>query len=200
MRQYAVLLVLAACGGATTTEFFGGGDASTTGGGGTDATVEEDSGQVEEDGGTILPDTGTVVDAAKDTGKPDTGTSLSDGIQCHRRDAGVVACTPGLQTCCITSAGTGGRNFDCRSTITPVACLGVDLQCDDQADCADQNKPGQLCCARLENNRVVAAACAEKCAHPGTVVMCDPREADPCPNGGSCQLSTQSLPDYYLCR
>jgi hypothetical protein len=199
MRQCVFFLALAGCGGAIDTDLFAGGgvDSGTTPG--TDATVQEDSGTTEQDAGTVK-DTGTIEDTGpRDTGRPDTGTSLSDGIQCGRGDAGTPACSPGIQSCCITTPPGGGRSFECRSTITPVACLGTDLSCDDRADCVDQGKQNQVCCGKLDNSRVAGASCQPTCTGDGVIILCDPREASPCPPGRTCRVSQGTLQDYYLC-
>jgi hypothetical protein len=167
----------------------------------------------------VTPDTGVKPDTAVDT-RPDTlvdtmpdtmpdttpdGAVTYDNIQCGT-GASAKTCTPGTQDCCVTTS-SAGRTYTC--TAVGATCTGVNLACDDVADCIAQGKPNTVCCGALVNGGTggVATVSNSTCQAASTctnmnnrVIICDPKETNPCPNGGMCTLSSQTIPGYYICR
>jgi len=211
-RRFLVVMgFAAACGGAREMDLFAPATAQRDGGDEGDAAADRDATRDDEDGGgqdgaaDAGPDTDGPRDAGTDRSSPRDGGEdarpLEDDIQCSRGDAGGQSCAPGTHTCCITGAGSN-RTFTCRSVLVPAICSGVDLACDDRADCAEQRRPNDVCCGTLSGGTtptVTSAACATTCTGTTKVILCDPREANPCPTGATCRLSATSLPDYFLC-
>lgn len=181
-----------ACGSTAAADLFG----STDGGSASDGGALTDGGAA--DGGA-----GGDGGGGKDGGKRDgaaTDASVVDAAPVGER----LACSPrsgntcdlATQTCCRTVAGTA-----CQSP--QATCNGMDIPCAEARDCVATGQPGTLCCASFnDQNRVDGVSCrptSDCVVDQGYVVVCDPAESDPCPNGGKCTLSTVTFPGFYLC-
>jgi hypothetical protein len=196
----AILTTLAGCTGAEDTDLFGaspdrgedsgaeedgaanadGGDPTPDGDGGTS---KKDGGGTTTDSGTTDPDTGTT-----DAGKPRT-------IGCTA-DAGKT-CSVGNQVCCRSA----GAVLACTANAGCTAVAQVPVPCDDALDCTAMGHPNELCCATIDANAVSAVACRTQadCSQTNQRNLCDPAAADPCPLGGTCRMSTQTMPGFWLC-
>jgi hypothetical protein len=193
----------AGCNGAEDSGLFGTPSGTSDG---------EDSGAVEEeDGSTAAGDGSTARDGGttkKDGVGPteDSGNPSSDGgptvdaavgrtIGCTL-DAG-NKCAVGNEVCCRSA----GALLGCTGS---GACTGITqlaIPCDDALDCNALGHPNELCCATIQSNGVKEVACRKpaECDVSNRRNLCDPNAADPCPIGGSCKLSTQTMPGFWLC-
>jgi hypothetical protein len=204
-----------ACGGAEDTGLFAPGDDTSGGGGGTDSgstpdsapdstTPIRDGGTGTDTGVTQPPDSSTSVDATPpphDSAPPPVDSAPPDpGVQCSAAPSGY--CDVPSESCCIAGLGT---------SVTPVGtcsqsgdCFtGVEVPCDNAAEC-DEIDPGQgeVCCGTTDQAGVttnVACAAPSDCTDQTNVILCDPTDTNPCPQGTTCRKSTRTLPNYYLC-
>lgn len=201
---------LAACGGANDGGLFGTGNPSGSDGGTDhpDASNAIDGGIDLPDGSTGLPDSGQPPKDAgnpppKDAGNPppkDSGSSTDPGVRCGDMSQATYCSVP-QQICCRRDTGPAQTNT---CTDANLGCTaGLAIPCDDQQDCADLGQGG-VCCAQYDNQGVVTKI---ECVDPSncqpqnqSVIVCNPLEADPCPNGGTCQPSSQTLPGYDICK
>ena len=187
-----MVMLLLACGGASKSDLFAGGGTDSPnvdGGAGADASVSSDGGTTAD----ARPNDGSVSDVSV----VDTGVDAApqDGIRC-----GATFCTPGTQVCC-RGAGVN-PTFSC---VNPAGCQGISqlpIPCDDANDCTAMGRPGDVCCVTVDfSSRAASLACtsAGKCDGNEFVIACNPADADPCPNGGTCSKSSGTLPGYMLC-
>jgi hypothetical protein len=180
--------LVAGCSGASDYDVFAGN--------GTDASINVNDGDIDGGAGDATTDGSPTADARKDSDTPPP----SGRIQC-----GFVTCAVGTEVCCRKSTGPAVQNY-CSA---PAACVSSPLQqtvaipCDDAADCTALGKPGTVCCASLDQNaQVTEITCREPrdCrSQQGRYNLCDKNAADPCPNGGTCKPTNQTLPGYNLC-
>jgi hypothetical protein len=78
----------------------------------------------------------------------------------------------------------------------------VEVSCSGPGYC-----PGGYCCAEYTvdntmppHRRYTSVSCRAQCNSPlQEIVVCDPRAADPCPFGGTCQMSGLLGMPYYVC-
>jgi hypothetical protein len=58
-----------------------------------------------------------------------------------------------------------------------------------------------VCCASVSGNTVNTTYCGgqTQCTDP-RVMYCDPNDANPCPNGGTCTATIYPFPGYYRCQ
>jgi hypothetical protein len=161
------------------------------------------------DTGVTFPDTAVAPDTRPDT-RPDSAPPPVDApaagdVQCSNMPTGGTTCTGG-QHCCITTSASGTRNYGCMTVSFPGMCTGVDLACDNTADCA--GSPGTVCCGTLTNmpgamsTLVSASSCqaANTCTQTNNrIILCNPSQPNVCPMGRTCKQSTGTLPGYYLC-
>jgi hypothetical protein len=188
MVTAVVGLLYAACGGASSNNDYWF-DAVDGGPGALDgslADVHVDGAQPPKDGS--RPDGPPPVDA-NPSGDP--------GIRC-----GTAVCAPGVQVCCRPS---GGGASACTG---PNDCGALALPCDDAQDCATAGQPQNVCCANYQvdpitqQTEVTQVSCrSAKVCDPQSslVVICDPADPKPCPQGTACKASAQTLPGYFLC-
>ncbi len=125
-------------------------------------------------------------DAAGDARELDAPSDGADaayvdkGIRCGSAGDAAAYCKPGAQVCCL---GTG-------KCATDAATCGLllYLSCDDTADCVAQGLPTDVCCASTSSGKIVAAVCLApaKCIASTEKVLCDPKAAKPCADGGAC--------------
>jgi hypothetical protein len=181
---------LAGCGGATASDLFGTPPSVT------DASVDA-----------IPTDAGNDArDATPDTGKPPSP---------------IVACGPPLEKpqskCdatkkeyCCRRGDTDPYDYACETD--PTACSDpgdVTIQCSSTQNCAAIGLIGSVCCGTLVGTGgggsvIVSTQCTStsNCTSGGSVgkaILCDPGAPNNCPNGGTCKLSQQTMPGYYLC-
>jgi hypothetical protein len=171
-----------ACGGIDESPLFSGDGSASSGG--SDSGAKTDSGSSKKDGGITVADSGGNPPPVGGTVQCTTGSCDIDSSQvcCYSTDTQSGTCE--LQANC-----TGDNSFP--------------IPCDSTADCAELGQPGTVCCAQADNNGDVTnveCKAASNCrADQGQTNLCDPAATNPCPNGGTCQPSTVSLPGYYIC-
>lgn len=198
---YAFLALGAAvisCGGAVDTGLFGdapsGADSpdgaassDAAGGGHTDGGTRADGGGRSDGGST---DSGPFTDGSigKDGGPPPTNT-----IDCN---TAATTCKLGTQVCC--RSGDAPPSFACASSAGCLTVGSMPIPCDDANDCDKLGHPGELCCAQTAGGKATSVACSATCGLNSTN-LCDPLAADPCPNGGTCQVSVTTLPGFHIC-
>ena len=95
---------------------------------------------------------------------------------------GVITCNAASETCCASFSGSA-VGVSCVPTGQP--CLGLNVACDEKADCAD----GQVCCAKMGGGGGgggggfggLKATCEAKasCTGQGAVTLC--RKNEDCP-------------------
>ncbi len=184
----ALFVTLAGCGGVDEPDLFAtDGVTPATDAGGKDAKADAhvtgDAGG--RDGSVIIADSGPV----------SVGASVACG--------GSATCeSSNGEECCFTPQKQDGQ---CVSSDGD--CNGggeVLLPCDDAADCDALGNIGDVCCAQAAQNGIVSQvqcrAASECSAKNGQTNLCDPSASNPCPNGGTCQASTVSIPGYSICR
>jgi hypothetical protein len=190
-----------------------GGASPDTAAGMLDAGATEDAGgdglaPPKEGGSTTdaagAPDAADAADAVSSTDAPPEGAldapAVDPGVAC-----GLAYCDP-----------TGTFPVCCH-TLVPACFLagapcvgGFTLQCDDQADCAAQGNPSQICCATISNgvNTVDYVTCEDpaNCPNPApgkhAALLCDPLAATPCPSGQACVPNgsgSLELIGYHTC-
>ncbi len=193
--------VVISCGGAVDTGLFGDAPAGADS---PDAASSSDAAGGARDGGT-RSDGGNRVDA----GPTDGGTPINDAsvgkdaspppptntIDCN---TAATTCKLGAQVCC--RSGDTPPSFACAA---PAGCLNIGsmpIPCDDADDCDKLGHPGDLCCAQTAGGKAVSVGCSATCGGgANSTNLCDPLAADPCPGGGSCQVSVTTLPGFHIC-
>ena len=134
---------------------------------------------------------------ANDSGGDGGGTDATgDGADAAYVDKGIrcgdaaAYCKPGPQVCC-------NGTFKC---VTDAATCGLSLYlaCDDTADCVAEGLPNDVCCAGINNGKILDAVCTlpGKCIAVSQRVLCDPKAAKPCTDGGACNALSGG---YYAC-
>jgi hypothetical protein len=180
-----VLCAFVGCGGSTETDLFGSGTGSADSGGTNDATTDA-SHDVGAD----------AKDAAPDVPKEDLG------IQC-----GTMVCPVPGKECCRQDPGGGQFVYQC---MDPGVCVQqanspLTIPCDDTLDCEKAGHAGQLCCVTAAADggggadEIVCRAPIDCTKQLGRTNLCDPNAPNPCPNGGQCKPSTQTIPGYNIC-
>jgi hypothetical protein len=178
------------CADTSETDLFGtAGNGSTSSGGdaGTDGTVDGGSHDRASD----------AKDAVPDVPKEDLG------VHCGSSDCPVPA-----KECCRQDPGNGQFVYQC---VNVGQCLQqannpFPVPCDDALDCENAGHAGELCCvtAALDGgagaDEIVCRAPVDCTKQQGRTNLCDPNAPNPCPNGGQCVPSTQTIPGYDICR
>ena len=191
------------CGGAVDTGLFGNPTGTQDS---ADAAGPTDDGAIGADGGIRLDGGGRFDAGVTDSGMRDarvTDARVTDAnppvtnrIECN---TAAMTCALGEQVCC--RSGDIPPIFDCTPAAgcnamgeMPIPCAGAD-------DCTKLGQPGDLCCAQTPGGRATSVSCVppNSCGGPNTTNLCDPLAADPCPNGGSCQVSVTTLPGFHIC-
>jgi len=204
---FLALAALGACGGSAVADLFAGGKTGQP----TDAATPE--GDADSDGDVAPADGGgdgaTTTDAARreastldvdvrDGAAPDSGPPRT--LNCSSVP-GAVDCSVGSQVCCKQGGAT--TSYACENGTTCSTSGAVPIPCDDTADCAALGHVGDLCCLTTSSTgRVTEVTCRSQVdcdMNVGRRGLCDPRATDPCPAGGSCKLSTVTLPGFYVC-
>lgn len=186
-----LVVTAAACGSTAAADLFAG---ASDGGAGAvvDAGAGSDSGGT-SDGGPSASDGGKRDASASDAGKVDAAPA-GEPLGCSPKSG--VTCNLQTELCCRSAGG-----YACQSP--QASCNGMEIPCAEARDCAALGQPGTLCCASYnQQNRVDGVSCmpVSDCVFDqGFVVVCDPSESDPCPNGGKCTLSSVTFPGFYLC-
>lgn len=116
------------------------------------------------------------------------GDKTDPGILC-----GTFYCDPEIEMCCIDNG----------TPICSTSCTGsgaVPVRCDTQADCSAQGQPASVCCGNISSFEISNVYCtaADHC-HSPKVYFCDPNLVNPCPDGGSCQPTSQPFPGWFKC-
>jgi hypothetical protein len=196
-------LSAAGCNGAEDSGLFGTPSGTSDG---------EDSGAVEdEDGSTATGDSGTSRDGG--TTKKDGGTTTEDSGTPDPDAGPTIDAAVGRTIGCTIDAGNKcavGNEVCCRSAGALLGCTGsgactgitqLAIPCDDALDCTALGHPGELCCASIQSSAVREVACRKPsdCTASNRRNLCDPAAANNCPNGGTCSLSTQTMPGFWLC-
>lgn len=131
--------------------------------------------------------------------RPDMGP-MKSYVSCGMNMCGVPE-----QLCC-----RGGQfmpySYTCQSPGDP--CVGLQIPCDKAANCDALGFPGQVCCAHyipFGGNGTIADSVSCKPSNQCTqmqssIILCDPKDQNPCPNGGQCVLSQGTIPGYYFCK
>ena len=198
---YAFLALGAAvisCGGAVDTGLFGdapagadspdGAASSDAAGGHADGGTRADGGGGHGDGGGPMDSGLTDAFVGKDGGLPTPNT-----IDCNTP---ATTCKLGTQVCC--RSGDAPPSFACSAAAGCLNISDMPIPCDDANDCEKLGHPGALCCAQTTAGKATSVGCAATCGVNSTN-LCDPLAADPCPNGGSCQVSVTTLPGFHIC-
>jgi hypothetical protein len=149
------------------------------------------------DGGTGTKDSGKADSSTRDSGVPDSGKILTGGtVQCSGGPCDIDS----NQVCCYSNSVQSGA---CELAANCSGDQEFPIPCDSTDDCTELGKPDTLCCAQADQSGAVTnieCRAPSNCqASNGQTNLCDPAAANPCPNGGTCSPSTQSLPGYYLC-
>jgi hypothetical protein len=121
---------------------------------------------------------------------PDSG-STDTVVAC-----GFQKCQTPVEACCRTD---GGNGFMYSCTAQNQVCTGLLIPCDDATDC----KQGEVCCAFVVNTIAVNVTCQASATctpQSSSAIVCNPNDPKSCPNGGTCTLSTVTLPSYYICK
>ena len=183
-----------------------GGGAATSGG--SDAALQNIDASAGPPGDAGTPSLGADSSAPADGGSPpphpgsqdggsDPGSVGSVGVKCEGVPGG--SCSLPAEICCRKDEGGGYYLYSCTA---PGACdVGVggalEIPCDDARGCG-----AYVCCATYEQRTTTDIACrpvGECKPQNARTIVCDPRSASACPNGGSCRLSTFTLPGYFIC-
>jgi len=114
---------------------------------------------------------------------------------------GAKYCAVGTEVCCESlTTGPGG------CAPADAGCPDADLTvpCSNPADCTALGFPNTFCCAtELPTDQAQAVSCLATCVDlSGTSTrLCDPlSDASTCTAGTSCQVSTSTVPDLYICK
>lgn len=203
----SIIIVSIGCGGAAETGLFGDPTGGGGGGGGQGSpdAAASDGAVTLTDGGTRISDGGGRSDArVTDSGMMGTdagmGSDTSPPPPANRINCNTMAvtCTLSTQVCC--RAGDAPPSFSCAPAAGCNAIGNLPIPCDDADDCTKLGHPGDLCCAQTMAGKANSVSClpAASCGNNSTN-LCDPLAADPCPNGGSCQVSVTTLPGFHIC-
>ncbi len=189
-RSAAILtLGLTACGGATETDLFG------------IPPVTVDSG--------VVKDSGT--DAKKDADVPDAPPPATPIILCGPPLTSPQAkCDASKKEFCCRRGDAQPYKYGCETDETACADVNdVPIRCSTTQTCTGQGLIGSVCCGTLvassgsgsviTNTSCVAPNTCVSGGSVGKAVLCDPNAPNNCPNGGTCKLSSQTMPGYYLC-
>lgn len=157
------------------------------------------------------------VDAAKDAGgdardaAQDTGPTLTPIIACGPPLANPQAkCDASKQELCCRRGDTEPFKYSCETQEQNCADpTDVPIHCSSTATCAGLGLVGSVCCGTLvstggSGTAITGTTCVapSNCVSGGSVgraILCDPGSPNACPNGGTCKLSAQTMPGYYLC-
>ena len=78
--------------------------------------------------------------------------------------------------------------------------------CSNTENCVAQGLAGTVCCASLISSGNGSVAYDVSCQPKATctsgnskTIVCNPNGPNLCPVNRSCKLSSQTLPDYYIC-
>ena len=198
---WAVGALVMSCGGAVDTGLFGNPTGAPDS---VDAATSADDGGTVTDGGTRISDGGgrfdaritdsAVRDVSVDTNPPPPPPT--NRIACN---TAAVTCALGDQVCC-RSGGGPTPNFNCTAAAGCNAVGDMPIPCDKADDCSKLGQPGDLCCAQTVGGKASSVSCVPptSCGTNSTN-LCDPLAADPCPNGGTCQVSVTTLPGFHIC-
>lgn len=143
----------------------------------------------------VTPPSGQTCTVSSGTGTVTNGNINDVAIQCSMvaGNQGILCdgsyCTLNTQECCLANNTT----FACIDK-----CVGggtAPIKCDSASDCAS----GLVCCGALTGTTVNNIFCstASQCMAP-KVLFCNPGDANPCPNGGSC-MPTTNPPGFFRC-
>lgn len=119
-----------------------------------------------------------------------TVTCSSDpGILC-----GTAYCDPATQVCCVKSGVPSCAG----------SCVGagtVPIRCDDHQDCVAAGQTSGVCCGNLSGTMVSSVFCTSNtlCTAATHAYFCDPSAAFPCPDGGTCEPTSDPFPGYFRC-
>ena len=185
----ALSFVLAACGDATDADLFGSPPAS----GATDAS-------------SVPGRDGAAVDAGVDGARANDAASADTSVPDTSVPAARVAC--GMQLSCnvppdVCCRSIVNQQYQYTCTGSPSKCANpgdVVIACAQPKDCPNA---GDACCLDINQQNYPTATSCKPSAQCQTQIarpLCDPNAPNICPNGWSCQLSSQTLPGYYFCR
>ena len=135
---------------------------------------------------TLAMASGTVTNANITTVAVTCGAGGDPGILC-----GTTYCDPSVDLCCVN-----GGTYTCEPSCT----TGVPYRCDDQADCAAQGQPNNVCCGSVSGTTINSIFCTKtsNCGTASKPVFCDPAAPNNCPLGGTCMAAPQPA-GYYWC-
>jgi hypothetical protein len=134
---------------------------------------------------TVTNGTGTVANGNISEVTVNCSTAVGNqGILC-----GGNYCTLGAQECCLANNTTYSCVAKCTGGST------APIKCDSAADCG----AGLICCGSITGTTINNLFCtsANMCTAP-KILFCDPADANPCPNGGTCMASNLP-PGYHQC-
>ena len=190
----ALSFVLAACGDATDADLFGSPPAS----GATDASsVPGRDGAAVDAGvdGARANDAASADTSVPDTSVPDTSVPAAR-VACGMQ----LSCNVPPDVCCRSIVN---QQYQYTCTGSPSKCANpgdVVIACAQPKDCPNA---GDACCLDINQQNYPTATSCKPSAQCQTQIarpLCDPNAPNICPNGWSCQLSSQTLPGYYFCR
>jgi hypothetical protein len=126
------------------------------------------------------------------------GATTDTGVKCGM--SGV--CSVPTEVCCRPNRNGGPASDGCTKA---GACAGLEIPCDDAADCAAAGQPGFVCCLAADSlGRAASIQCTEPGSCGGILVsgapLCDRAVGGSCPDGTSCLPSQQTLRGYDICR
>lgn len=130
-------------------------------------------------GGTSSVSTGSMSSVSSSSGGP------QNTVTCNS-----TPCAVG-EICCFNPTGPGDH---CSA---PNACNNgfVQFSCNGPEDC-----PGQVCCAKIQNQNVVGIACQNTCNQNNQIVVCSQAQPNVCQGNTMCQSAANFLGDgYNLC-
>ena len=190
--------LLAGCGGAADSDLLGTPPDGNGADAGTDATATKDAGRDNN-----VPDTSPPppIDATPDVAPPKSLIACGSAMNPPKK------CDALTELCCRTGT-TSTYVYDCIAD--PKDCMNsgdVPFTCSNHENCVAQGLVGNVCCASIIGNGTggsvaydVSCTPTAKCTSGNSkLVVCNPNAPNPCPNGGSCKLSSLTLPSYYLC-
>ncbi|HEX7666573.1 MAG TPA: hypothetical protein VF407_18730 [Polyangiaceae bacterium] len=193
----ALFATMAGCGGIDEPDLFDTSGTTTT----SDAGSKADAKASTDSGTTTKPDSGTTLPDAGGNPPPKPGASVDCG--------GGDVCDSNEDTvCCFSPEDKAG---ECVSGGADTNCPNdgeITIPCDDTADCDALGFSGDLCCVTVTGNGSGSAIASDVQCRPASdcktsnnqTNLCDPNSTDPCPNGGACQISAVSVPNFYICR
>lgn len=194
---FSLVFFGAGCGGAADTDLFGTPSANGVDAG-ADVTVK-DAGRDND-----VPDVPPLppFDATPDVTPPPPKSTIA----CGGATNPLKTCEVLTEICCRTGT-EAPYTYDCLAD--PKDCMksgDVPFTCTNTENCVAQGFVGNVCCASLisvgSGSVAYDVSCmpTAKCTGANQkAVVCDPKSQNPCPNGGSCKLSSQTLPSYYIC-